>query len=87
MKVLFAHVQTLIAPSTVLIQAGILVAIYEYARGDVGSASDSIKNCIKMAHSTGLHKAHSSFDLKGNQAGLDGDEDLNAYCGLAIYER
>ncbi|KAK9325348.1 hypothetical protein V1517DRAFT_191187 [Lipomyces orientalis] len=86
-KMLFAHVQAFISSSPNLIQAGILISIYEYAHGKLDTAYNSIANCAKMAHAIGLHKLKSSLDPQENEASLGGDEEKNIWWGIVIYER
>ncbi|KAK9325346.1 hypothetical protein V1517DRAFT_191189 [Lipomyces orientalis] len=80
-KMLFAHVQAFISSSPNLIQAGILISIYEYAHGKLDTAYSSIANCAKMAHAIGIHKLKSSLDPQENEARLGGDEQKNIWWG------
>ncbi|KAJ8104406.1 hypothetical protein POJ06DRAFT_244432 [Lipomyces tetrasporus] len=86
-KMLFAHVQEFISSSPNLIQAGILISIYEYAHGKLDTAYNSIANCAKMAHAIGLHKLNSSLDPQENEARLGGEVEKNIWWGIVIYER
>jgi hypothetical protein len=86
-KMLFAHVQAFMSSSLNLIQAGILISIYEYAHCKLDTAYNSITNCAKMAHAIGLHKLKSSLDPQEHEAGLKGEEERNTWWGIVIYER
>ncbi|KAF2009285.1 hypothetical protein BU24DRAFT_428825 [Aaosphaeria arxii CBS 175.79] len=77
-KTLFSQISLLRRPSIRLIQAGILIAIYEYAHGDPDSALASIDLCARMACKAGFNR-HSA-DKGVNQA-------WNTWWALRIFER
>ncbi|KAE8395117.1 hypothetical protein BDV23DRAFT_169123 [Aspergillus alliaceus] len=54
-KLLFTQVQATFPPSVHLIQAGVLLALYEYARGKPDDAFLSITSCARMGYAAGLH--------------------------------
>ncbi|RDW87994.1 hypothetical protein BP6252_00026 [Coleophoma cylindrospora] len=81
---LFAHVQGAVSPSPNLIQAGILITLYEYAHSKLDTAYTSIKNCAKMAHTLGLHEL---MYLEDNEERLEGKEQKNIWWTIVIYER
>ena len=86
-KMLFAHVQTFVSSSPNLIQAGILISIYEYTHGKLDLAYNSIANCAKMAYAIGLHKVKPSSNPQGNEERLAAQEEKNIWWGIIIYER
>jgi hypothetical protein len=51
---IIAQVQGLFPPSIHLIQAGILLALYEYALGKPDDAFATIAGCARMAYATGI---------------------------------
>lgn len=77
-KTLFTQIQVLRKPSTHLIQAGLLISIYEYAHGrpDVALASTDI--CARMACRIGMNKKHTS---------LGWSEAWNTWWAIIIFER
>jgi hypothetical protein len=54
-KSFFAQVQALFPPSVPLIQAGLLLAVYEYAQGRPDEAFVSIASCARMAYAARIH--------------------------------
>ncbi|KAL3479657.1 hypothetical protein BJX99DRAFT_66935 [Aspergillus californicus] len=58
-KSLLAQAQALCAPTVHLIQAGVLLAVYEYAHGHLEQAFVSIGSCARMAYSARLHNPSS----------------------------
>jgi hypothetical protein len=52
---LFAQVQTQCPPSLYLLQAGLLLAIYEYVSGRPDKAFNSIAGCARMAYAARIH--------------------------------
>lgn len=93
---LFAQVQLVSSqPSVHLIQAGLLLAVYEYARGQPDDAFASITGCARMAYAAGIWRGVSPplatpETLPGGSAAssyLQAEEAANAWWGLIICER
>ncbi|KAI8633679.1 hypothetical protein F5Y19DRAFT_470921 [Xylariaceae sp. FL1651] len=87
---LFAQLQVVASPSVHLIQAGLLLALYEYAHGKPEAAFASIANCARMAYAAGIHRQRQRSDLSPTCASgltLDAEEAANTWWGLAICER
>ena len=88
-KLLFVHVQTVFCASTSLIQAGLLVAAYEYALGWPDTAYISIGICQRMAYTIGLGRAKAAQDdldctPESKERTLEG---WNVWWGVVILER
>lgn len=85
-KSLFSKVQTTTSvqgpSSLLLVQAGILIAVYEYARGMVDSAYLSIGACARMGYAAGIHE-RTSLPGKGTRLKEEG----NTWWAILIYER
>ncbi|KAF2878214.1 hypothetical protein BDV95DRAFT_15516 [Massariosphaeria phaeospora] len=77
-KTLFTQLQVSRRPSIQLIQAGILIAIYEYAHGRPDSALASIDICARMAYKAGIHQ-------KPENPGWN--EAWNTWWAIRIFER
>jgi len=86
-RMLFAHVQAFIPASTHLIQAGILISVYEYAHGRRDAAYISIGTCARMAYATGIHKVKPAPGFHDNEACLAAEEERNVWWGIVICER
>ena len=80
-KMLFAQVQAVLPPSTRLIQAGLLISVFEYAHELKNAALVSITSCAKMAHIM-RPNAHTSREARSETR-----EERNLRWGLVIYER
>ena len=78
---LFAQVQAILPPSTRLLQAGLLISIFEYAHELGNAAFVSIGSCAKMASIIGPN-AHTSGKTK-----YESEEERNLWWGVVIYER
>lgn len=85
-KSLFGQVQTASfmqgQPSVSLIQAGILIAIYDYARGMANSAYLSISICARMGYAAGIHE-----QTRPPGRGALSKEEGNTWWGILIWER
>jgi hypothetical protein len=94
---LFAQVQAQCPPSLYLLQAGLLLAIYEYVSGRPDQAFTSIAGCARMAYAARIHvcnqpspqppwrpidKASTSLAYK-----LQVQEAANTWWGIVIAER
>ena len=84
-KSIFGQVQTVSSmqgqPSVPLIQAGILIAIYDYARGMADSAYLSISICARMGYAAGIHEQR-----QPGRAALSKEEG-NTWWAILIWER
>ena len=80
-KMLFAQVQAVLPPSIRLIQAGLLVSVYEYAHELNNAALISIASCAQMAHIIWPNSHPSDVVRSGTKEGR------NLWWGLAIFER
>lgn len=69
-------------PSISLIQACILIAVYEYARGMADSAFLSIGICARMGYAAGIHERTS----RPGKETLS-EEERNTWWTILIYER
>lgn len=81
-KSLFAQVQGFTSPSVNLIQAGILLALYEYSNGRPDDAFVSINSCSRMGYAAFLHCEQSTVLPE-----LEEDEAANTWWGIIICER
>ncbi|KAK4140139.1 uncharacterized protein C8A04DRAFT_15211 [Dichotomopilus funicola] len=94
---LFAQVRVSSPHSVHLIQAGLLLAVYEYARGHADDAFTSLGECTRMAYAAHIWRNISPprppnanlEDLPGHSASsyLDAEEATNTWWGLIICER
>ena len=55
-KMLFAHVQVVSPVSVTMIQAALLIAVYEWAQGLAEAAYISVGVCARLAFAAGLHE-------------------------------
>lgn len=85
-KSLFSQMQTAgfvqSQPSISFIQACIIIAVYEYARGMVDSAFLTIGICARMGYAAGIHE-RTSRPGKGTLSKEEG----NTWWAILIYER
>ncbi|AEO63617.1 uncharacterized protein THITE_121329 [Thermothielavioides terrestris NRRL 8126] len=94
---LFAQVRVSFPPSVHLIQAGLLLAVYEYARGQPDDAFASLAECARMAYAARLCRSVSPprppyATLENAPSGsassyLQAEEAANTWWGLIICER
>lgn len=80
-KMLFAQVQAVLPPSIRLIQAGLLISVFEYAHDLKNAALVSLTSCSKMAYLS-RPNAHTSGEARSETM-----EERNLWWGLVIYER
>ncbi|RDW85288.1 hypothetical protein BP6252_02878 [Coleophoma cylindrospora] len=89
-KSLFAQVQGLFPPSVHLIQAALLLAVYEYRHGRPEEAFVSLAGCARMAYAAGIHRpspvVHTDTDINADFQ-LQSEEAANTWWGIIIYER
>lgn len=86
-KMLFAQVQASAAASTYLIQACILLAVFEYASGRAEVAFVSIETCAVMSHVLSSYKRSRFQDFEDPDEGLQAIEEKNLLWGVMICER
>ena len=88
-KSCFAKTQAALATTVPLVQAGILIAAYEYASHRAQNAYISIQSCAAMANVLGLGRSQ----LQGNEDQLDLDstmkslEERNVWWSIIVMER
>ncbi|RDW77881.1 hypothetical protein BP5796_05733 [Coleophoma crateriformis] len=89
-KSLFAQVQGFCPPSVHLIQAALLLAVYEYTHGRPEEAFVSLAGCARMAYAAGIHRpspaVHTDTDTNVDLR-LQLEEAANTWWGIIIYER
>lgn len=87
-KTLFARVQTEIPASTRLIQAGLLISIFEYMRCFVDTALMTISVCARMAIAGGLHKPKTAPPpMSDTKDCLRAEEENNVWWIIVLLER
>jgi hypothetical protein len=92
---LFSQVQVTSSPSVPLIQAGLLLAVYEYMRGWPDNAFVTIAGSARMAYAARIHArehqqaqtTHKSGHNVGNNFLLQAEEAANTWWGIVICER
>lgn len=94
---LFSQVQVAFPPSLHLVQAGVWLAIYEYAQGHPDDAFAFMACCARMAYRLGMqrhcHKPSTSNksvkigSRKGSGLALKNREAINTWWGMIIWER
>jgi len=84
-KALLAQVQGFLSTSVHLIQANILLAIYEYANGRPEAAFITITGCARMAYAAHIHDNSRCDGNPGLQ--VEVEEARNTWWGIVIYER
>lgn len=92
---LFAQVQVSCSPSVPLIQAGLLLAMYEYIQGRPGDAFVTIAGSVWMAYAARIHAYDRHQVQMGHTAEHNADTDLqlqaeeaaNTWWGIIICER
>lgn len=86
-KSLMAQAQALRAPTTHLIQAGVLLAVYEYARGHPEQAFVTIGNSARMAYASRLKSTSSLTRTAALRTDWAAEEEINTWWGIIICER
>jgi Fungal specific transcription factor domain/Fungal Zn(2)-Cys(6) binuclear cluster domain len=82
-RTLFGQVQAAICASTALVQAGLLIAAYDYACGRPHSAYILMGTCVRMALTLGLDKVGRNIDQNDSKA----REQYMVWCALVVLER
>lgn len=72
-----------------MIQAGLLIATYEYAQGLVEAAYISIGTCARMGYAGGIHVGQVGRTPSGGQLAptLKDEEEHNLWWGIVVCER
>ena len=72
-----------------MIQAGLLIATYEYGHGLLEAAYVSIGTCARMGFIAGLHGGQFGRPSPGGQSSplLKEDEEHNLWWGIIVSER
>jgi hypothetical protein len=86
-KTLFTQVQTFNQSSIYMIQAGVIIACYEYGHGMIEASSVSIGTAARMAFLAGLHNKQCSEELQGSDAWLADEDAFSTWWGLVILDR
>ncbi|PYH42141.1 uncharacterized protein BP01DRAFT_142088 [Aspergillus saccharolyticus JOP 1030-1] len=87
-KALMAHVQALCPPTTRLVQAGVLISVYEYAHGYPDRAFVTIGTCARMAYAAGLRSAPALTSPMSSQTEWDSvEEEINTWWTICICDR
>jgi hypothetical protein len=84
-KALFAQVQGSLPASVHLIQANLLLAVFEYANGRPEAAFITIASCARMAYAAHLHDS-SHYDMNIDLQ-VEAEEARNTWWAIIIYER
>jgi len=74
----YSQVQALVSPSLFLIQAGILLALYEYVCENPGRAFATIADCARMGYAACIHCCHKS-GAESPSTTIGGLSDLSPY--------
>lgn len=85
-KSLYTQIQSSFSPSLHLIQAGIIIASYEYATKKINDAFASIAVCARMGYAARLHLINSVEGLDPMEY-LQAEEELSTWWGIVITER
>jgi hypothetical protein len=94
-KSLFAQVQVSCSPTVPLIQASLLLAVYEYIHGRPDDAFVTIAGSSRMAYAARIHAPHGVqtqiTDVVGHDRDTDyllqNEEAANTWWGIVIFER
>jgi hypothetical protein len=92
---IFAQVQACCSPSIPLIQAGLLLAVYEYIQGRPDDSFVNISTSARMAYAIRMHTRHRGqmqmAHAPGHKANMDlpqqVEEEANTWWGIVIFER
>jgi Fungal specific transcription factor domain len=94
-KSLFAQVQVSCSPSVPMIQASLLLAVYEYTHGRPDDAFVTIAGSARMAYAARIHARDRHQAQMAHTTGLNADIDVllhaeeaaNTWWGIVICER
>ncbi|KAH8660452.1 hypothetical protein BX600DRAFT_56848 [Xylariales sp. PMI_506] len=83
---LFAQARVCFQPSLHLVQAGLLLAVYEYLQGRPDDAFISIANCARMAYAIRLHESFHGA-VGGSNNLMERKTAANTWWAIVICER
>ncbi|KAL4875632.1 hypothetical protein BJY04DRAFT_232346 [Aspergillus karnatakaensis] len=83
-KALLAQAQGSLMPTVHLIQATLLLAVYEYASARPEVASITIAGCVKSAYAARIHDSRRQMN---GASRLEVEEAANTWWAIVIYER
>lgn len=83
-KSLYTQTLASFPDSLLLVQAGIIIASYEYATRMINEAFCSISVCARMGYATGLHRLNLT---EGSDHSSQAAEKNNTWWGVVITER
>lgn len=94
-KSLFAQIQVSCTPTLCLIQAGILIALYEYTHGEPENAFVTISSVVRIAYAARIHMCQSDQArvsyLPGHRIKVghlqEEEEAVNTWWGIVVCER
>jgi hypothetical protein len=86
-KTLYAQVQASMHANTALVRAGVIISAYEYASGQIDSASISIAACIRMAQVIGIGIAYDRLGAVQEETRLQAMADWNLWWSIIVLER
>ncbi|CAH0024898.1 unnamed protein product [Clonostachys rhizophaga] len=87
---IFAQLQALISPSVSFIQAGLLLAVYEYVHGQSDRGLGTISNSARMAYAARIHTLNVNLrheEQTSHSLQPEEREALNTWWALIIWER
>ncbi|KAH8805147.1 hypothetical protein F5884DRAFT_859763 [Xylogone sp. PMI_703] len=86
-KFFYSFLQAARKPSLVLVQCGILIAIYEHGQDMSQAAYLSIGTCASMGHALRLHKNEYLEALEGHDSTTTPEEAVRIWWGVIILDR
>ncbi|PLB44284.1 hypothetical protein P170DRAFT_480047 [Aspergillus steynii IBT 23096] len=86
-KSLMAQAQALCQPSTQLVQAGVLLAVYEYANGNPETAFITIGSAARMAYAARLRSVSLLSTAPPRTDWTAEEEEINIWWGIRVCER
>lgn len=87
---IFAQLQVMISPSVSLVQAGLLLAVYEYVHGQSDRGLATISNSARMAYAARIHTLNVNLrheERTSRSLQPEEREALNTWWALIIWER
>lgn len=85
-KTIFAQAQAFFPPSLPLIQAGIIIAVYEYAHYKINDAISSICVCARMGQAARIHLAEPAQQGKSSSY-QQAEDEYKTWWQIIILER
>jgi hypothetical protein len=86
-KNLHAIIQASKGPSLELIQAGVLIALFEHNSAIADAAYDTLVNCFRMSQYLGLDMIHSGTKSKNSYVSAIEEERRRTYWGIVALDR